>query len=74
MNEPYHTIRYLPIQSSIGRQTKITAILETCFDETTFTNILGQFNPGDNSYISDMAEDDEKIINILDQNTSVLSG
>lgn len=61
-NEPYHTIRYLPISISIKSRSKIVAILETCYNEATFVNTLLQQN--DNSYTHD----------IIDHNTSLLSG
>ena len=50
-NEPFHTIRYLPISISIKSRSKIVAILETCYNEATFVNTLLQQN--DNSYTHD---------------------
>jgi hypothetical protein len=71
-NEAHHTIRYLPVAVQKNRDSRIVAILETCYSEIAVQQIVVYNN--DHSYISENAEDDEKIINILDQNTSLLSG
>lgn len=71
-NESYHTIRYLPVSVTKNNGSKVIAILETWYSEASGQHILSQSN-NDHSYISEIAED-EKIISILDQNTSLLSG
>ena len=71
-NESFHTIRYLPIQVSIKKRSKIVAILETWYNEATVISTL--LHQNENSYISDMTEEEEKMINIIDHNASLLSG
>jgi len=57
-NEYFHTIRYLPVPVVVKGEQKIMAILETCYNESSVQGIFGRFN-NDQSYISDMAEEDK---------------
>lgn len=70
-NEPYHTIRYLPVAVMARGGSKIIAILETCYTENSVQQICIN---NDTSYISDIGDEDEKMMGILDQNNSLLSG